>query len=91
MTRRIGMCARCEHDRELQARGLCVVCYNTEQRAKRLEQWPLSRTRWSSADLLAEWEHLREAGYTRPQAAARLNVTDEALYQAIRRAAKAAT
>lgn len=66
------------------ARGLCDPCYEKERRADRLADHP--RSTWSRDDLMAEWELLRQDGYTRRQAADRLGVSYVAFDRAITRA-----
>jgi hypothetical protein len=69
------------------ARGLCWRCYNRAERAGTLDDFP---RRYRRDELVAEWELLASAGYTRAQAAARLGIKPESLYRALLRAERAA-
>lgn len=64
-------------------RGLCHRCYWHLSNRGELDTY--ERKGWPRAALLAEWDLLRADGVARPAAAERIGVTDEALYQAIRR------
>ena len=66
------------------ARGLCTQCYRAKHKAGGLDEFP-PVTR-GNAEVIEEWEWLRDAGYTREQAAMRMGMTFAALDRAIYRA-----
>ena len=69
-----------------QSRGLCTRCYTAFRKVGELDKYPpLTR---SNAEVMEEWEWLRDAGYSREQAALRMGMTFAALDRAIYRAAE---
>jgi len=65
-------------------RGLCDPCYRWCRAAGELIDY--EPVRYSRDELMAEWELLRLEGYSKRQAAARLDVTFEAFDRAFHRA-----
>ena len=66
------------------ARGLCTRCYRFLHKTGGLDDFPpLTRT---NAEVMEDWEFLRDTGYTRQRAAQRMGMTFEALDRAIYRA-----
>jgi hypothetical protein len=68
------------------AQGLCDSCYTT---AWHRGQLPTHRPIRHAADFAADYELLRDEGYTRRQIAERMRMTYSAVTQAYRRAVKA--
>lgn len=81
--------ATCHPDRPATARGLCGSCYETARRHGRLDEHPTTRRVHTTAEFAAEFELLRGDGLTRPQIAARLGITRNAVDIAYRRAVAA--
>lgn len=78
--------ARCHPDRPVLARGLCRNCYGFLWRTDQLEDLRAVRRR---ADFVADYEMLRDQGYTRRQIAQRLGMTYDGCSAAYRRAVRA--
>jgi hypothetical protein len=80
-------CKRCGRQRPHASRGVCENCHYHVVTRGLWDDYP--RSTWPRELLLAEWEFLRQQGYTRGQAAERLGVTRDAIDKAIARERRA--
>lgn len=84
MNRRIVACARCGHNRQNRARGLCNSCLQYLYQRGGIDAYP--RTTRSADEVLEEWDFLRHAGTPPEQAAALLGMAYESFERALFRA-----